>query len=563
MCEFQTPQLLFYAYLPALFLSLVFAFFILFADRKSQINRNLFMFVILFSFWILNDLFAWLVHDQSTNLTIERLSLLEVFSVPFFLYFAYAFSGKTFSITKKIVLVLPFLPMLIFLFTDYNVYVVDRSTCQNQNGLLYMYLYLIVVVYISWSAKKLLSFYKKSKDEQKRKQIKIITRAIIFFATWFLLIMGGWYLLTANKIEDGDAIYLFLPLGMVIFIAMLSTAIVKYRLFNIKLIAAQALTYGIWILIGSQFFFVENKVNIILIPITLVLSIIFGIVLIRSVKLGNERKEELQIMADRLAVSNDELRKLDNAKTEFISIASHQLRTPLTAIKGFVSLLLEGAYGEINPEAREAINKIHLSGERLIRLVEDLLNVSRIEAGRMIFEKKPGQFEDVMKEICEGLELLAKEKNLYLDWKLPEQKLPKFDFDQAKIKEVVSNLVENAIKYTDRGGVTVRVQHRQFPNNSQVSIRHLADKSQNEGMYEAIRFTVSDTGIGIPKDEISNLFKKFSRGKNTKRLNATGTGLGLFVVKNIVENHNGKIWIESEGEGRGTRFIVELPLISL
>jgi len=554
MCDFQVPHLLFYAYLLTLFLSVVFGFLILFSDRKSQVNRNLFVFIALFSFWILDDLMAWLIHVQRINVLIDRLAIIETFSVLFFLYFIFAFLEKNISTGKKLILAIPYLPMILFMFTNYNIYVVDEAGCQNQIGLLYGYVFLVVFVYMTTSVMEIIKGYKKAVDEKKKKQIRIIGWSITFFVSWFLILVATRYFLVFNNVAWGDNVFLFVPLGMVIFIGMLSSAIVRYKLFNIKLIAAQALTYSIWLLIGSQFFFVENRVNIVLIAITLLFSVVFGVVLIRSVRAEIQRKEELQIMADRLAVANDELRKLDNAKTEFISIASHQLRTPLTAIKGFVSLLLEGAYGEVNPEAREAINKIHLSGERLIRLVEDLLNVSRIEAGRMIFEKKPGQFEDVVKEICEGLEMLAREKNLYLDWKLPKEKLPSFDFDASKMKEVVSNLVENAIKYSDKGGVTVRVERTQQTTN---------DKSQDGGTQEIIRFTVSDTGIGIPADEIPNLFKKFSRGKNTKRLNATGTGLGLFVVKNIVENHGGKIWIESKGEGMGTKFVVELPIESL
>ena len=564
MCEFQAPYLLFYAYLPALFLSFVFAFFILFADRKSQINRNLFVFIILFSFWILNDLFAWLVHDQSMNLTIERLSLLEVFSVLFFLYFAHAFSGKNLSIVKKVILAVPFLPILGLLFTNYNVYVVDYDTCQNQNGLLYPYLYLIVIIYITWSVKKLLSSYKENKNEQKRKQVKIIVWAIIFFATWFLALVSGWYLLTTNKIEGGDMIYLFLPLGMVIFIGMLSTAIVRYSLFNIKLIASQVLTYAIWILIGSQFFFVkDNPTSIVLAAVTLLLSIIFGIVLIRSVKLESQRKEELQLMADALAVSNDKLRKLDNAKTEFISIASHQLRTPLTAIKGFVALLLEGSYGDINNEMKSALTNVHVAAERLINLVEDLLNVSRIESGRMEYKKEEQSISKLLKELESIFEIVAKNKGLSFEVKKTEASLPNVLIDDSKMREVLSNLIDNALKYTERGGVAVRAEYGPTSNYKPQESAEPAKLGQrveheNTGANGFVRVIVSDTGIGIPATELPYLFSKFSRGKDTSRLHVGGTGLGLFVGKNIVEAHGGHIWAESDGDGLGSRFIVEL-----
>jgi len=294
------------------------------------------------------------------------------------------------------------------------------------------------------------------------------------------------------------------------------------------------------ILVGSQFFFVQNTTAYVLSGVTLALTLGFGYFLIQSVKNEVRRKEELQMMADKLAVANDQLRKLDNAKTEFLSIASHQLRTPLTSVKGFVSLIIEGTYGEINDAVRDALTKVYASSERLIQLVEDLLNVSRIESGRMQFAFEKGDIGTMLKDLYENFMLVANNKSLYLDLKLPENPLPEIMMDPSKIREVFSNLTDNALKYTEKGGVTLKAE------------------SVEDG--KTIRVTVSDTGVGVPKEEIQHLFKKFSRGKDTSRLHATGTGLGLYVGKNIVDAHNGKVWVESDGEGKGSRFIIELPI---
>ena len=253
-----------------------------------------------------------------------------------------------------------------------------------------------------------------------------------------------------------------------------------------------------------------------------------------------ERKGELQLMSDKLAQSNDQLRKLDNAKSEFISIASHQLRTPLTAIKGFISMLLEGSYGKLVPEQEEVLNKVYTSNERLVTLVEDLLNVSRIESGRMEFKLENAQLADVCQEVFDTFVLRAKEHDLYLEYKKPETALPEIFIDKVKVREVISNLVDNALKYTPdgKGGVTMKV----------------------EELGENLRVTISDTGIGVPATELPYLFAKFSRGKDIGRLNTGGTGLGLYVGKAMIENNGGKIWAESDGEGKGSRFIIELPL---
>lgn len=260
--------------------------------------------------------------------------------------------------------------------------------------------------------------------------------------------------------------------------------------------------------------------------------------LIKSILNEVERKEELQLMSDRLAQANDRLRKLDNAKSDFISIASHQLKTPLTAVKGYVSLALEGSYGKIEPALQDVLRKVYDSGDRTVNLVEDLLNISRIESGRMEFTFDKWKMEDICQEVIDTLALKAKEHKLDLEYIKPDKPLPEVMIDGAKVREVISNLADNAIKYTPEGGVKLKL----------------------EQVGENIRVIVSDTGIGIPKSELPYLFAKFSRGKDTSRLNTGGTGLGLYVGKEMIENNGGRIWAESDGEGKGSKFIVELPI---
>ena len=246
---------------------------------------------------------------------------------------------------------------------------------------------------------------------------------------------------------------------MTVFIGSLGYLIVKFKAFNVKLLGAQALVISLVALVGSEFFFtgIENITVTILISVTVLLSTIFGIWLVNSVK--NEvkhreeleranqeishRKAELQLMSDKLASANDQLRKLDNAKTEFISIASHQLRTPLTSAKGFVSLLLEGSYGKLEPKQEETLNKVYSNNERLIKLVEDLLNLSSMESGRMEFKLAPTQIEDICQEVIDTFVLKAKERNLYLDYIKLAEKLPSLMVDASKVREIVSNMTDN------------------------------------------------------------------------------------------------------------------------
>jgi len=341
--------------------------------------------------------------------------------------------------------------------------------------------------------------------------------------------------------------------GLIIF-----WAILKHKFLNIKVITTELLTFSIWIVLLIQTISSASLQTKITDVILLILVVISGIYLIKSVRKEVERKDQLQIMSNRLAVANDQLRKLDNAKTEFISIASHQLRTPITAIKGFASLLLEGSYGEVAEGVHGALDKIYVSSERLVNLIEDLLNVSRIESGRMTFTFENSSVEKLLKELYENFMLIAKSRKLYLDLKAPETTLPEIKMDYSKIRELVSNFIDNALKYTEKGGVTIKADVRD--NGVVIDDKGFVIENQKAPYGKVVRITVSDTGIGVPKEEIPYLFRKFSRGKDVARLHVGGTGLGLFVGKAIAEAHHGQTWLESDGAGKGSRFIIEVPV---
>lgn len=248
-------------------------------------------------------------------------------------------------------------------------------------------------------------------------------------------------------------------------------------------------------------------------------------------------KKEVKKATAQMRSANEKLKKLDSAKSEFISIASHQLRTPLTIIKGYISMLLEGSFGRLNEKEKEPLTKVYESNERLIQLVEDLLDISRIESGRLQFNFKEMRLEEITDSVVEELTNSAKSKGLDLIYKKPAQPLPKVKIDEEKIRQVVINLIDNAIKYTGRGSVAVSM-----------------DKIDG-GVY----FCVADTGAGISEEDLPALFKKFSRGKATSLIDANGVGLGLYVGKMMIEAHHGKIWAESGGRDKGAKFCFTLP----
>lgn len=229
---------------------------------------------------------------------------------------------------------------------------------------------------------------------------------------------------------------------------------------------------------------------------------------------------------------------IDRLKSEFISIAAHQLRTPLSAIKWVIKMVLDGDVGKLNIEQEKLLFKGYQSNERIIGLVNDMLNVSRIDEGRFGYNFKMDDFEDVLNIVVDSLDNLIKEKKINFIINKPD-KLPKIYFDAKKMDLVLQNILENAVKYTPELGkieVTLEVAGHKF-----------------------LKVRIKDNGVGIPKSDQAKLFSKFFRANNVIRMQTEGSGLGLFIVKNVIKKHGGDITFESK-EGIGTEFVFTLPL---
>jgi signal transduction histidine kinase len=232
---------------------------------------------------------------------------------------------------------------------------------------------------------------------------------------------------------------------------------------------------------------------------------------------------------------------LAKAKDQFILSIQHHLRTPLTPVMGYLDMILEGSFGEEkNPLIKEKLIKTRKAVEVLHKLMEDLLEVSSMRIGKKVLDLKETQIEDLIEEVKLELENQAKEKGLYLKFEKPKVPLPKMKLDEKRIREVIWNLIDNAIKYTERGGVVIDCKIQ----DSKCLIK------------------IKDTGIGMTKEEIDYFSegKLFERGEKAKKLWGPGRGIGLAISFEFVKAHGGKIWIESEGREKGTTFYVELPI---
>lgn len=331
-------------------------------------------------------------------------------------------------------------------------------------------------------------------------------------------------------------------LAVILLIPLTTYILVKYNFWNIKIIATELFISIVVLVLITELFLADSLLDLFLKTIITILIIISSSFLIGSVKREIQSKERIVRLSQDLELISKRLKILDKKKSEFLSIASHHLRDPLTAIKGYASMLSEGSFGDLSRPVLEAIEKIFVSSGHLVTMISDFMDISRIESGDMNYN-----FKDVdMKKLVLGLvdEMKQSAEHSHLIFTATVDEGPSGDEqyitvgDEGKLRQVVSNLVDNSIKYTPHGEISM-----------------LLYKSPDK---KKILFSLSDTGIGMSELTKEKIFKKFSRAEGVSKVYTEGTGLGLYVAKEIVKKHEGRIWAESKGEGHGSSFYVEL-----
>lgn len=225
-------------------------------------------------------------------------------------------------------------------------------------------------------------------------------------------------------------------------------------------------------------------------------------------------------------------------KSEFVTLAAHQLRTPASAVKWSMQILLGEDLGKLNEKQREIIEKTYKINDKMIKLVKDLLNLAQIEEGKYLTKITLSSIEDVIQSVVDACKEEIKKRKLKFEFKKSEEELPKVMLDVEKMKTAIRNIFDNALRYTLPGG--------------KVSISLRGDEKK-------IEVQIRDTGMGIPQHQQGRVFTKFFRGVNIMKVETEGTGLGLYIAKNIIETHGGRIWFESE-EGKGSTFYFTIPV---
>jgi len=518
--------------IPPLISSVLFLFLgigVYINNKKSSINKT-FTLVCLVTFWWQ---FSWFIlfNSQSEKLAnyFVRIGYIGIIFIPiFFFHFFLSFFPKILKFDKYLLYLSYFLGFIfeISLFTtNYFIngfYKYSWGFYPKASPLHLIYLLLLFV--LTFRVIYLLFYYlgkKKEVSPDYYYQTKFMLWALLFYvpaSTDFI-------------INYGAGFYPFGFLFILIFLGITAYAITKHRLFGIKVLLTEVLVIATAIALLVQALTAPDTILKLLGLGLLVFFSIFGYQLVKSVIREIELRAKLEILYG-------ELKKLDDAKSEFIAIASHQLRTPLTAIKGYVSMMLEKDYGEIPDKMSQPLTNVYASNERLINLVGDILNISKIEAGKMEMEWEKASLEEMILDIMNELKVKADAKKLYLTYLKPTVPIPLVSIDKTKIRQIIMNLIDNSIKYTEKGGTTIKLLK----------------------LDSRLRVEISDTGMGIDKEYIGRLFQSFSRANVGTRTHPEGTGLGLYIARRFVEMHQGRIWVDSPGKGQGSSFFIELPI---
>lgn len=536
------PQLLTYSFIPTSLVALFLSIFIFNKDKHSVRSVYLILFVISFIFWSLNETLQWVTVPANLNLFFWHLSALFEFLVLFFFLLFTLFFIKS-SIHRYEYF---FLYSLLFLLcilvpTTLNIKGFNLWLCEGVVNSLISYIHIFGLLSVLYLSAYLVLFLclkiKRNNDAEKNiLNQKIITlSASICFITIFTL---------SNSIGEAMKLYvlgLLAPIGIIIFEILLSYTIVKYKAFNIKLAGAQALVFALWFLVGSLLFVAKSPTTRVISGITLLITSVAGYLLVRSVKHEIQQREKIQELAENLAQANIRLKELDRMKSEFVSIASHQLRSPLTSIRGYASMLKEGTYGKMPQTAIPVLENIAESSHFMAQSVEDYLNVSRIEAGNMKYELSDFSIKEQAEKITDELRQVAIKKGLALLFRSDISGSGRIHADIGKVRQVLMNLIDNSMKYTPKGSIDVLVH--------------------DDPKKKRITVSIVDTGIGMDTHTVGEVFEKFVRAKNANCVNVTGTGLGLYVAKKMVDEMKGVIWAESDGPNKGSRFHLEFPEI--
>jgi signal transduction histidine kinase len=522
-------------------------FTVIFVRRNKSRNTYFFLgFILSVMSWVIGVLFFRVLEGYHL-LLVTKFVYFAATLIPFFIVlFTQTFPKRDLGFSRKKTIVFILFPLLFLILTIIPDAIIKNVIVSGDYrsvifGPFYYFYFLYIVTYFLIGIILMIKGYFKLKGIE-RNQIEIIFLSILvssFIGMATNLIMPSFNNFTLFWVGPFFSGYMVLTIGY---------AMIKYGLFNIKLIATEFAALSTWILMFVKLTLDKNPTDRLIDSVVLIILIISGLYVIRSVTKEIELREKDDKLVNDMAGLNQTLEKtnvrlkeLDQKKSEFMSLATHQLRAPLTAMRGYYSMIQDGTFGKINnPELEDVISKISRSTTDLTMIVEDYLNISRIEQGRMQYNFVSIDLADIVKDVVKEVTPTVAHAGIKLNLKYDDKQKYMVSVDQGKIKQVVFNIIDNSIKYTPKGSVDVSI-----------------NKTENNKVV----ISVKDTGVGIKATVLPQLFQKFTRAPDASDTNILGTGLGLYVADQILKAHDGRAWAESEGQGNGSQFYIELSLM--
>ncbi len=512
---------------------------ILLNNFKDKTNRAWFLSCASIFIWTVGLSGTMIVDNGEDALFWQRILYIGTILIPiFFFYFCLNLLGRE---KNNKSLFIGFLLSIFFIFLSFSKFFivgvkdrVDFGYWPVQTGSFYFLFLLYFAFYVIYSV-ILLKIDSRKYDGVYQKQIQYVYyAALIGFAggsTNFLLDFN------INTYSIGNYI-------VILYIIFISYAVFKHQLFDIKIIATELLVFTLWIILLMNVFFSFGSSDFLLSIIVLISIIIAGVLLIRSVIKEVKQKEKMEKMAKEIEKAyevekkaKEELEELDKIKNQFLAVTQHDMRTPLTSIIGYTDLLMNGTFGKQPKKTLEVADKIQQVAQNMKKKAESFLDTAQFKLGKGVLSLKSGvELQVILNEIISELKFKTEEKGIYLKSEEPDKNYI-ITADREKLKTSLFNIIDNAVKYTKEGGVEIKL------------------KTENE----KVKIKIKDTGIGITSEKIKTLFEsKFERSEDAKKT-AEGKGIGLYLAGQIIKLHNGKVWVESEGEGKGSTFYVELP----
>lgn len=509
-----------------------FGLFVLFQDYRSRMNQLLFGFNLSMLFWMFGTFMMFVSRgDLGAALFWDRFVYMGVaFMPPLMHHFSLVFTQQTDK--QKYLLVMNYILAFAFSFLSQSKYFVDgiyhyswgvHSQARILHTIFLGYFFLGTGLFFT----NILRFFLKAKDKILRLQT-----VYVFISFAIVIFIGGSAYLFAYNI---DTKFPFAYISGLIFPIMLFYAVSRHHLLGKKAVATEVLVGLAEFFVVMDIFFSNSLKDVLLRVIFAIILAIVGVALIKSVRVEIKRREEVTGLVHSLEKANLRLQELDRQKTEFLSIASHQLRTPLSILKGYIELIKDGGYGKITKQIKEILNNMDESNEHLIKLVDEFLNISRIEQGRTKYTFTVFDLSHMVDSLVEELKMKIQDKKIRLLWS--NNNPINITADEEKVRHVVYNFLDNAIKYSEEGNIKIVVEKE----------------------ADGWAVMVDDEGLGFNKNDEVNFFQKFYRGENVKGTNVNGTGLGLYVCRKFIEAHGGKVWAHSPGLGKGCQFGFWLP----